>query len=179
MTIFLFSCSDKTYLKKINSYLNAATSEAKAAYMSENYRSFFMEKKGEGDDKTTSLNDFKAWDGQMAPDVTIFDHSSKGKTWLVHFNEQNDFSKLIGFPGWKASMSVTFDNTGLITETIYFPDSTNPDYKKWLQPAVDWLNTNFADELNEVYQNNRLIKNEAAAIKWKELLTRWNTANKN
>ncbi len=144
--------------------------------MAASYRSFFMEKSGEGDDKTTSLNDFKAWDGQLSPDVTLLDHSSKGNTWLVHFNEQNDFSKLIGYPGWKGSMSLTFDNAGLITETIYFPDSTNPSYKKWLQPALDWLGKNAPGELNEVYQNNRLVKNEAAAIKWKELLTRWNSA---
>ena len=144
--------------------------------MADNYRSYFMQKTGEGDDKNTSLNDFKAWDGQLAPDVTILDHSSKGKTWMVHFNEQNDFSKLIGYPGWDGSMSVTFDNTGLISETIYFPDSANPNYKRWLQPAVDWLSANFPGELRQVYQNNRLVKNETAAIKWKELLTRWNTA---
>ena len=144
--------------------------------MSENYRSFFMQQKGEGDDKTSSLNDFKAWDGQLSPDVTILDHSLKANRWLVHFNEQKDFSKLVGYPGWKGSMSLTFDNAGLITETIYYPDSTNPSYKKWLQPAVDWLSTNYPNELNEVYQNNKLIRNEAAAIKWKELLTRWNAA---
>ena len=63
--------------------------------MSENYRSFFMEQKGEGDDKTSSLNDFKAWDGQLSPDVTILDHSLKANRWLVHFNEQNDFHGLL------------------------------------------------------------------------------------
>jgi hypothetical protein len=38
------------------------------------------------------------------------------------------------------------------------------------------VKSNFPNELKEVYQNNRLIKNEVAAIKWKDLLTRWNTA---
>ena len=99
--------------------------------MSENYRSFFMKKDGEGKDKKTALKDFTNWDGQLHPDVKILRHTSNDSTWFVHFNEQNDFSKLIGYPGWKGSMSITFDTAGLIRETIYFPDSTNPPYKKW------------------------------------------------
>lgn len=149
----------------------------KAKYMSDSYRSFLIKKEGEGDGKIISLKTFKDWDGQLNPDVTILDHSAKDSTWFVRFNEQNDFSKLIGFPGWKGSMSITFNTKGLIKETIYFPDSTNPSYKKWLQPALDWLQINFPNELNEVYQNNRLVKNEVAANKWKELLKKWN-ANK-
>jgi hypothetical protein len=54
-------------LKKIDSYLNASTAETKAVYMSENYHSFFMEKKGEGDDKITSLNDLKLGTANWLP----------------------------------------------------------------------------------------------------------------
>jgi len=177
VTISFFSCTNKVYLNRINSYLNSSSVEMKAKYMSDNYRSFFMKKDGDGNDKIASLKDFRDWDGQLNPDIKILGHNSKDRTWFVQFNEQNDFSKLIGFPGWKGSMSITFDTKGLIKETIYFPDSTNPSYKKWLQPALDWLKINFSNELSEVYQNNKLVKNEVAAKKWKELLKKWG-ANK-
>ena len=176
--ILFFCCTNKVYLNKINSYLNASSAEMKSKYMADNYRSFFMKKEGEGDDKISSLKDFEDWDGQLNPDVKIISHNLKDSVGFVRFNEQNDFSKLIGFPGWKGSMSFTFDAKGLITETIYFPDSTNPPYKKWLQPALDWLKINSPAELNEVYQNNKLVKTEAAAKKWKEILKKWNDAKK-
>jgi hypothetical protein len=70
-------------------------------------------------------------------------------------------------------MSITLDSQGLIQETIYFPDSTNPPYKRWLQPALDWLGKNKPGELKLVYQDNKLVQNEDAANKWKELLREW------
>lgn len=177
-TILFSACSTNKYLRTISSYLNASQAEAKSKFMSDSYHSFFQAKEGTGDDKATSLNDFKKWDGQLSPDVKIINHHFKGNTGIVSFNEQNDFSKLIGFPGWKGSMSVTFDNNGLIEETIYFPDSTNPSYKKWLEPALIWLKKNMPDDLNEVYQNNKLVKNEMTANKWVYLLKKWK-ADKN
>ena len=177
--IFFYSCANKVYLDKIDAYLNASSVETKAKYMSDNYRSFFMKKEGEGNDKLAYLKDFNDWDGQLNPDVKVLQHQSKDNVWLVQFIEQNDFSKLIGFPGWKGSMSVAFDANGLINETIYFPDSTNPSYKKWLQPALDWLRINFPNELNEVYQNNKPVKTEFAANKWKDLLRKWNASKLN
>jgi hypothetical protein len=172
------SCTNTIYLTKINSYLNSSSAAAKSRYMSDSFHSFFMNKEEKGDDKARALNDFINWDGQLNPDVKILSHSRKGHTWLVNFNEQNDFSKLIGFPGWRGSMSVAFNDKRLIAETIYLPDSTNPSYKQWLQPAIDWLQINMPAELAEVYQNNRLVKDSIAANKWKRLLKMWND-NKN
>ena len=123
--ISFYSCTNNVYLDKITRYLNAPSTELKAKLMADNYRSYFMKKEGKGDDKTASLTSFHNWDGQLNPDVKILRHQSKDNIWFVQFNEQNDFSKLIGFPGWKGSMSVTFDSNGLIAETIYFPDSTH------------------------------------------------------
>jgi hypothetical protein len=77
------------------------------------------------------------------------------------------------FPGWKATELITFNSQKLIEQAIYIPDSTNPSYKKWLQPAVDWLQINMPDSLSGVYQNGRLIQNEESAKKWVWLLTQW------
>lgn len=141
--------------------------------MAEDYRSFFMEKKGEGEDKKQALQSFLNWDAPLHPDVDILNYEMDGDTWKVEFNEQNDFSKLIGFPGWKATESITFNSKNLIEQVVYIPDPTNPSYKKWLLPAVDWLKINMPDSLATVYQNNKLIQNEESAKKWVRLLKQW------
>ena len=141
--------------------------------MSGNYHSFFEKKSGSGADKQAALKSFMNWDGQLHPDIKILHYSRQHNMWTVFFLEQNDFSKLIGFPGWKGSSQITFDSNQLIVESIYFPDSTNPDYKHYLAPAVQWLKENKPDKLNEVYKDGRLIQNEESARMWVELLTSW------
>ena len=56
---------------------------------------------------------------------------------------------------------------------IYIPGDTNPNYKKWLQPAVDWLQKNRPDELSEVYRDGKLIQTSETAMKWVSLLQLW------
>ncbi len=168
-----FSCKTSAALKKINAYLNASTTAAKSKYLAEDYKSYFMEKKGEGRDKAAAMKSFQNWDGSLNPDVKILEYTVNDRTWFVKFNEQNDFSKLIDYPGWKGSILIMLNSQGRIQETIYFPDSTNPPYKPWLQPALDWLEKNKPDELKLVYQDKKLVQNEVAANKWRQLLMEW------
>ena len=167
------TCISNIHLEKINSYLNASTVEEKSKYMTENYQSFFMDKTGEGENKTEALASFQNWDGPMHPDIEILNYSFHDSVWQVTFNEQNDFTKPIGFPGWKGTTTFVFNAEGLIQETVYVPDSTNLSYKPFLQPALDWLQANKPVELKEVYQNGKLIQTEAAANKWRTLLQEW------
>src|SRR6266487_2220750 len=97
ITIFVTSCSQKNYLQKIEEYSNASTLNDKEKFMAENYHSFFMEAKGTGEDKNASLQSFQNWDAPLHPQVDIISYTVNKKTWMVKFNEQNDFSKLIGF----------------------------------------------------------------------------------
>ena len=167
------SCTNKAYLHRIGTYLNAHTAETKGKYMAEDYRSFFMEKKGEGEDKKQALQSFLNWDAPLHPDVDILNYEMDGDTWKVEFNEQNDFSKLIGFPGWKGTELIRFNPKKMIDEMIYIPGDTNPNYKKWLQPAVDWLQKNRPGELNEVYKDGKLIQTSETAKIWVSLLQLW------
>jgi hypothetical protein len=169
----LTSCTNKVYLRRIETYLNAHTVETKEKYMAEDYRSFFMEKKGEGENKDEALQSFLEWDAPLHPDVHISNYTTNGNTWKVEFNEQNDFSKLIGFPGWKGTEMIHFNPKKMIDEMIYIPDDTNPNYKKWLQPAVDWLQKNKPSELSEVYTDGKLIRTSETAEKWVILLQLW------
>ncbi|HEY6976401.1 MAG TPA: hypothetical protein VH396_08925 [Chitinophagaceae bacterium] len=171
--IFIASCTQKTYLRKITEYLNASTVDEKARFMADNYHSYFMEATGEGENKNASLQSFQNWDAPLHPQIDITSYTVDKNIWKVKFNEQNDFSKLISFPGWKGTEVITFNSQKLIEQTVYIPDSTNPSYKKWLQPAVDWLQITMPDSLVTVYQNGRLIQNEESAKKWMRLLKQW------
>jgi hypothetical protein len=174
----LAACSKKTWLSRIETYLNASTPELKAKYMAADYHSFFNEKKGEGEDKASALKSFQQWDAPLHPDIVIIHYAIHKDSWVISLIEKNDFTKLIDFPGWKATEIITLNAEGFIHEAIYIPDSTNPDYRKWLQPALAWLQENLPADLQEVYQNHKLIQTEAAANKWKELLQIWRQQNK-
>jgi len=172
------SCTNKIYLRRIESYLNASTVDVKSKYMAKDYRSYFKEKKGNGKDKEAALRSFSDWDGAMHPDVEILSYSSNGNTWTVHFNEKNDFAKLIGFPGWKGTSQLTFNSQKLIKQSIYIPDSTNPPYKPYLKPALEWLRQNMPTQLDEVYKDNKLVQTEESAKKWISLLKTWREKTK-
>jgi len=169
----LTACTKSVYLKKINGFLNAHSAEAKSRYMAEDYHGFFAERKGGGKDKATALRSFMNWDGPLEPDIKILSYTKRDSVWTVVFNEQNDFTKPIGFPGWKGATIVTFDKRGLIKETLYLPDDSNPPYRPYLQPALDWLTKNKPAELTEVFKDNKLVQTEATANKWKALLQIW------
>jgi len=169
----LSSCTSKSYLHRIKIYLNASTSHSKGRYLSDDFRSFFLERKGDGKNKAAALQSFLNWDGPLHPDVTLINYNADGNKWTVEFVEQNDFSKLIGFPGWKGTETIIFNGKKKIREVLYVPDEDNPPYKKWLQPAVDWLQQNKSHELGEVYQGGKLIQSPEAARKWVELLRLW------
>jgi hypothetical protein len=141
--------------------------------MSDDYRSYFEEKKGDGKDKQSALKSFSNSDAPMHPDIEVLRYSSKGKSWTVYFNEKNDFTKLIGFPGWKGTSQFTFNSKKLITQSIYIPDTTNPSYRPYLRPALDWLQINMPAQLDEVYKENKLIQTEESAKKWMVLLKTW------
>jgi hypothetical protein len=96
--IFIVSCSQKIYLKKIKGYFNASTIDEKARFMADNYHSHFMEAKGKGEDKNAALQSFQNWDAPLHPQIDISSYTVNKNRWTIQFNEQNDFSKLIDFP---------------------------------------------------------------------------------
>ena len=169
----LVSCGNKIYLHRIKTYLSASTRESKGRFLSDDFQSFFLEWKGEGKNKTTALQSFLNWDAPLHPDVSVTSYKAHANTWTVQFVEQNDFSKLIGFPGWKGTETIIFNGKKKIREVLYVPDEDNPPYKKWLQPAVDWLQQNKSTELSELYKGGKLIQTPEAASKWVELLQLW------
>ena len=173
------SCTHNLYLDKINAYLNASNVSEKSKFMADDFQSYFINKEDAGKNKTEALASFQNWDGPMHPDIKILSYTFHDSIWTVTFNEQNDFTKPIGYPGWKGTTTFVFDSKGLIRETTYVPDSTNLPYKPYLKPAVDWLKVNMPQELDEVYQNGKLVQNTEAANKWRMLLNKWQSQKNN
>src|SRR5258708_20630893 len=101
---------DDVLLKKIETYLNASGVVEKAKYMSPDYRFYFAKKEGRGEGKDSSLQSFQRWDAPLHPDIKILSYSRNQRTWTLRINEENDFTKLIKFPGCKATEIVTFDD---------------------------------------------------------------------
>jgi hypothetical protein len=173
ISVVLVACTGGIYVRKADSFLNAQTAEEKSFYMAESFRSYHNDKSGKVANKSEMLIDFRNWDAHLQPDVNIYAYKRKKDTLFIKFVERNDFSRLISFPGWRASMKIAFDPNKLISETIYFADTANSDLKKWLQPAISWLQLHSSDELNQVYKNGQIVKTEEAAKLWKTLLQRW------
>jgi hypothetical protein len=173
-TAFLAACSNKIYLQKMAVYMNASNPEEKTKYMAEGFHSYFAETgKGDGESGEQVIKSFMKWDGPMHPDVPIQKYTRSGNTFTIYFVEKNDFTKLIGFPGWKGKAEFVFDSKKMIEEFVYYPDSTNPSYKPYLQPAIIWLQKNHPEELMEVYRAGKLVQNEEAARHWIMLLNEW------
>lgn len=171
------SCTHKLDIKNIDRYLNADNVETKGRYMAEDFRSYFESKTGKGKTKAEALTSFMNWDGHLHPDVKILHYEKQGNSYTIYLNEQNDFSKPIGYPGWKATMVFILNSKKQIQESIYIPDSTNASYRLYLQPALDWLTKNRPAELSKIYQNNRLVQNQETAVLWRELLKEWKMQN--
>jgi hypothetical protein len=166
------------YLKTINATLKCKTIDQLLTFYAEDYRFYFIRKEGEGTSKAKAVKGLE-WDYALHPDLSLLEVVSQDKgEVVVRFHEENDFTKLLGFPGWDANMKYTFDEKGLIREKIYYPNTTAPDYVNYFKPAVEWLKENKPTELNEVYKDKKLIQNAESAKKWVELLKEWRKATK-
>jgi hypothetical protein len=170
---------NETRLVNLRAFLNAPSAEARGKLMADDYHFYFSERTGDGGSKEKSLASYDNWDGPLHPDVKIRDYRVEGDVWTISVIELNDFAKLIGYPGWKATETITFDDANLIREVIYVPVESG-NYKSYLAPALDWLEENRPDELKQVYDLDRarLIQSNASATQWVELLTEWREATK-
>ncbi len=173
------AAKEESQLNNLKRFFNASTVKEREAVMADDYHFFFNEKKGDGGSKVSSLESFQNWDGPLHPDIQITEHSFNNGVSTVKILEGNDFSKLIGYPGWKATVMISFDANDRIREVIYVPDTTQTDYRIYLNPALDWLKENMPDELNEVYRDKKLIRTERTAKRWVELLKIWKQNNQN
>ena len=176
--VYWSGCSPTNfYQRSVKRYLNNLDTASMDKNLDDSFRSFFIERKGEGTTKVAYINSMNTWDVPLHPDYTIKKIESEGNKITVEVIESNDFAKGIGFPGWQAKIIYTVSESGKILEQVYIP-GTSPDYRTWLKPALEWLQQNRPKELPTVYdtEKKRLIKTHDSAIIWVKLLKEWRAA---
>ena len=162
--------------RAVERYLSAPTLAAAAALLSPEYQISFGETTAAGVDRAAAV-DMLQWDFALNPyrridDITV---NAQGAV-VVRVHEENDFSRLIGFPGWNATSTFTVDANGLITSQHYVPDPRQTDWRPYLEPALQWLRQNRPEVLARIFPDGKLVRTAEAAREWVSVLKAWRLA---
>jgi hypothetical protein len=175
-----FSCTQKESkkeLESLNLVLDAYKAQTKEEFLNKlsgDYRLFFEAYAGDGISKN-ELSSMFDWDYSLNPSRTVldtiyFDEDSV----VIRSTEQNDFSRLMGYPGWISQNHFNIEN-GKIYRQLYRSLDT-AEYQTYLKPALEWLLENDSVALVKVYNlNDSALKemNAENAKIWKNLLSKW------
>ena len=105
------------------------------------------------------------------PEHRFDDHSITARC-----HEENDFSRLIDFPGWDATVTWWFDSRGRISAQLTVSSKHERDFRNWLAPAIPWLREHRPADLDWLYPEGKLQRSPEAAGRWVIVLTEWRTA---
>jgi len=126
-------------------------------------------------DKTGLIN-VLGWDKGVNGKVSYEKLIAEGDSITGVFTERNDFFNLIGIEELKATITYTFDRSGMIVKQTYTPLPNQPSFQDNMRPAIEWARTNRPGELNEIYPQNQMQFNREMAERWVALLKEWKTA---
>jgi hypothetical protein len=112
------------------------------------------------------------WDFALDPEHRIDSLAISGESVIVQQHETNDFARLLGFPGWDAKSTYVIRN-GLIVSQHYEPALNQPDWQQYLDKALPWLREHFPSAMTRLYPDGQLVRSEAAAREWVEILRAW------
>lgn len=116
------------------------------------------------------------WDATLNADAEIHSIHARGESAVAVFHEDNDFSRLLGHPGWDATMTFWFDQDqhgGLITSALYQPHPDNEPIEPYLDRALPYLREHHAEQLAAFYPNDTLVTTPESARAWRRMLTDW------
>ncbi|HKY04665.1 MAG TPA: hypothetical protein VJQ56_07245 [Blastocatellia bacterium] len=171
----LLSAATRSPESIVREYISAKDREAKLAMLSPDYRIWFGKREGPGMTKPEAARMLE-WDFALNPRHRIEEVKVAGRDVVVRIHEDNDFSLLIGYPGWDAVSTYTVDESGLITSQLYVPKEGQPDWKPYLERALPWLREHRAEALARIYPNNRLSRTSESAREWVKQLRDWRAA---
>lgn len=175
----LGGCTTKhPYQATLDRYLAARQAgrvDDASACLSPDARIWFEQKTGPGRPKSLT-GGWGAWDVEMNAANTYDNVVITGDTLAATFHEQNDFSRLIGFPGWRSRSTFWFDDQGRISEQLYVPLPQHPPQQACFDPALDWAREHRPDELAGIYPNDQFEPSTETARRWRALLIEWRTA---
>jgi hypothetical protein len=156
----------------VQRYFEAHDREAKAACLSPDFRIWFEKQSGEGVSRSETLED-SGWDQALRARSRLVRMDVRGDTVVVLVHEDNDFSLLIGYPGWDPTITFIVDHEGLIERALYVPKAGAPSWRSALEPALPWLREHRGEALNRVFPAGKLVRTREAAKEWVAILRAW------
>lgn len=158
----------------VRRYLDAKTLDDALAFLAPDYRLWFGGRSGEGMAHERAAKMLE-WDFALHPRHRIDSITVHGRDVTAQVHEDNDFSLLIGFPGWDATSTYTVDENGQITAQVYVP--TGPaEWRPYLDAPLAWIREHHPSALVRIFPNGRLAQTRETAREWVTLLRAWRAA---
>ena len=146
--------------RTLQQYLSADSPEAAERVLSPTYRPRLL-----------------AWDTSLHPHRTVSLLAVNEDAAIAVIHEDNDFSRLIGHPGWDGTLTVLFNPDGAITATHFTPTpGKNPSWGPYMDAAMPWLREHRAAELEVVFPDHHLRQDAEGARTWARILREWRAA---
>lgn len=160
----------------VRRYLAAASVDEALSVLSPTYRLRFGTAESEGMAREQVAQMLASWDFPLHPRHEILDLRANGNTVIATVHEENDFSRMLGFPGWTATSTFVVDDSGRIASQLYVPREGQPDWKSYAEEPVRWIRANDPAALERIYPNGKLARSPENAAEWVRLLRAWRQA---
>lgn len=158
----------------VRDYLAARTPAARMRFLAPSYRFWFMTREGSG--KTAAEHLKPGWDSELHDTLRPDSIGVDGDHVVARVHEDNDFSRLIGHPGWDATITFTIDDRGRIATEFYEPRPGAPSWRPYLDAALPWLQQHRSAALARTFPGGRLVETRASARAWRSMLRDWRRA---
>lgn len=159
----------------VRQYLDAATREEAVSRLAPDYRLWFGERKGPGISRE-SAGEMLRWDYTLNVAHQIRSIASNDGVVTARVHEDNDFSRLIDFPGWDSTSTFLVGDDGRIVWQVYVPEPGQPEWRPYLDPALAWIREHRADALPTIFPDGKLARSEESARMWVRVLREWRAA---
>jgi hypothetical protein len=159
----------------VRNYLAARDRKTALTYIAPDFRLWFDSRTGLGL-KKAELAKMLEWDFELRPRHIVRDLRVNGREVTVTITKQNDFSRLLDFPGWNSISTFVVDDSGRIVNQLFVRRHKEADLDPYLEKALPWLEENRPEVLKEIYPDNKLNQTADSAQKWVQVLRDWRAA---
>jgi len=158
----------------VRRYLTAHTLDDAVSTLDPGYRLWFGTRKGDGIDREHTARMLE-WDFALQPRHRIDQIAANGGEVTARVHEDNDFSLLLGFPGWDAMSTYVVNAEGRIASQLYVP-AERQDWRPFLDTPLVWIREHHPDALARVFPDGKLNRSAESAREWVALLRDWRAA---
>jgi hypothetical protein len=161
----------------VQRYLHARTLGEASSVLAPDYTLWFDERKGAGIDRASAIHMLQ-WDYALHARHRLDHLQVAGNQVIATVHEDNDFSLLIGFPGWDATSIFVTDPAGRIACQLYIPKPGQPDWRPYLDAPLAWIREHYPELLPRIFPNGQLARSADAAQEWVTVLRAWRAATR-